>query len=181
MPSVVIVRGFFASLLCYSEISNANVLWNEFSEAMAEDSDHQGCSCCRECLLVTRGVLEEILERIKQVEVTIANRDSDRNIRSYFDSMASQQAEAITLLRNTSYGTARPSGDEPNWAIISKEKVLQIRKLRRENMTKFALDLESDLFTDDPDEQLMAVEERGRAADKVEFIKDVTENISDLM
>ncbi|VDL83924.1 unnamed protein product, partial [Nippostrongylus brasiliensis] len=40
MPSVL--RGFFASLLCYCEISNANALWDEFSQAMAEDFVQRG-------------------------------------------------------------------------------------------------------------------------------------------
>ncbi|VDL83145.1 unnamed protein product, partial [Nippostrongylus brasiliensis] len=36
------LRGFFACLLCYCEISDANILWNEFSESMAEDFIYQG-------------------------------------------------------------------------------------------------------------------------------------------
>ncbi|WKY10453.1 hypothetical protein Q1695_002646 [Nippostrongylus brasiliensis] len=85
--------------------------------------------------------------------------------------MTAQLAENNTLLKKISYDTARPSQDEPNFSIMPKEKVAQIRKLRGDDMTKFALDLESELFAGNPEEQKMVLEKRIEGADKVQFIK----------
>ncbi|VDL74135.1 unnamed protein product [Nippostrongylus brasiliensis] len=85
--------------------------------------------------------------------------------------MTAQLAENNTLLKKISYDTARPSQDEPNFSIMPKEKVAQIRKLSGDDMTKFALELESELFAGNPEEQKMVLEKRIEGADKVQFIK----------
>ncbi|VDP57981.1 unnamed protein product [Heligmosomoides polygyrus] len=86
--------------------------------------------------------------------------------------MTAKLAETNILLRKINYNTARPSEEEPNFALMSKEKVARIRKLRGDNMTKFALDMENELFAGDREELEKPIEKRIESADKVQFIRE---------
>ncbi|VDL66325.1 unnamed protein product, partial [Nippostrongylus brasiliensis] len=62
------LRGFFACLLCYCEISNANNLWNEFSQAMAEDFTHRGFSAEESILFAYFDVADRMQELGKRLQ-----------------------------------------------------------------------------------------------------------------
>ncbi|VDO62436.1 unnamed protein product [Heligmosomoides polygyrus] len=84
--------------------------------------------------------------------------------------MTAKLSGTNVLLGKISYDITRPSEGEPNFAFMSKEKVARIRKLRRDNMTRFALDMENELFAGDREELKKAVGKRIQSADEVELI-----------
>ncbi|VDO90867.1 unnamed protein product [Heligmosomoides polygyrus] len=55
---------------------------------------------------------------------------------------------------------------------MSKERVAKIRKVRGDDMKKFALDLERELYAGEPEELAKNVDKRVESVDKVEFIKE---------
>ncbi|VDL81296.1 unnamed protein product [Nippostrongylus brasiliensis] len=102
MPSVL--RSFFSSLLCYCEISNANALWEEFSEVMAEDFVHRGFSIEQSVVFAYYDVADRMEELGKHLRDFVAAPQQDRpeipDVPVNFEAHAAEGAALYATLNN---------------------------------------------------------------------------------
>ncbi|WKY02337.1 hypothetical protein Q1695_015965 [Nippostrongylus brasiliensis] len=128
-------------------------------------------SCCTSCAEANSRKLDGILEKLKHVESSSSAKSAETGF--CFEKIMSELEETNNVLRSVYSKIPKPTTEGPNFALMPKEKVATMRKLRGDNMNKFALDLERELYaTGDRKDLTKPVEKRFASADKVAFIKE---------
>ncbi|VDL86710.1 unnamed protein product [Nippostrongylus brasiliensis] len=135
------------------------------------------CDCCRPCKSKTQQMLEknqqmleEILARLKHLETNTASKSFETETRFSMEKLKCDVQETNTVVRRM-YAAAPNPDSGPNFSIMPKEKVAQIKALRGKNMRKFALDLERILYERQPEELRKTVDKRLATLDRIEFIR----------
>ncbi|VDO95899.1 unnamed protein product [Heligmosomoides polygyrus] len=115
----------------------------------------------------------EVMERLRLLELSVPTKASIREVRDAQGRTDKEVAKIVPLLglvlRRLPEGAAKKG---PNYCLLSKHKVASIRTLRGDDMRKFALDLEREVYADYPSQLFLKIEERHDSADRVEFIRE---------